>query len=636
MPIRRQSLGIRGTSLIEVLITLGIFLTGMAYVVRLFPFGFLSLKHDESVTIANRLAQADLERLEGRAANLPCAILPWGWCVSNYGIRPDIDPDNMGDITPPENAAFPDGMPMHYYTDVNKFRRVVGEATPIPAPMTIYQGNQQIRESRYALQFSPIVYDPTGKIAPDDTVQVYAGSLRRRWMGPGSIASKLQSYGDYLIDYETTKIYLKPFTGGPRVFTMSYGYWSNLNGTPELMSGSVNVQVPAANAAEVSQGYVEFDIPAPSTALIAAPADPSQLLKAVLGFEGIDRASDTLARAFRELGSSDAWSNDPYEFKVVNDAGTVPGMYGVLAFNPCGYNYDEYTSRGKTPLVANIDYTVMDWHILHEERRTGVAYKTQTDLDVKLTLRFLKKAGESPEADGTTYDGLAPYYGIKGDVIALDMETGQMYSSDPNDIQHYYLDPGTNQRPAMEVDYQHGIIHFDPMFSSSPMTGANQRTSPMTGKTFKIFYQAEGDWALQTYKAYDAYRRSYGSSGNPLGEREYLFSGGMIYFSRAAAGSTVAMDFAYTVNGGPEVFTSGQVHQVSKDTSGSGNYVYVDLLDKIQNEYGTGAQINITRITRVYGVSLGVRAVWRESGRGFSAGRWRKVDLQTYLTRPAQ
>ena len=616
MPFIGRLRGRSGTSLIEVLITLGIFVTGMVYVLRMFPSGFLSLRHDENVTVANRLAQSELERLESRAANLPSAICQWGWNgVDHYAALWNADPDDMNDQQLDVDQSWPSGIDMRYFTDVNKFRRVISEATQIPVPVS----NSVTAGSIYVLQFSPVLS------SGDDPIMVYGGSLRRRWMGAGSIASRLKSYGDYVIDYDESKIYLRSFTGSKlRNFVISYSYWSDSGGILELQPATVWFPVNPATTAEVSQGYVEINIPAPPP-MVGNIAGQS-------GFQGVDRASDSVARAFDDVTLT-GWSDDPYEFKLIDP------ISGVLAFNPMGYEYSEYTARGKTALTANIDYTVMDWHIIREERRIPDNPVSLADMDAKLTLRFIKKSGDTMEGNGSLYTGMAPYYGMPYDVVAVDVETGAMYvnttSQDVMDARPeiYYLDPDTMLRPAMDVDYRTGTIRFDPNAPVVTVGSTTRVDSLLAGKTFRIFYCAEGDWAIQTYKAYDVFQRSYGTG---LDQRQYYFSAGIVYLARSCAGSTVAVDFAYTVNGQPqEIFTSGQVYQVSRDTAGSGS-TYINLAQRLMEVYGPTATIDITRITRVYGVSLGVRAVWRESGRGFSGGRWRKVDLQTYLTRPAQ
>lgn len=610
-----------GTSLIEVLVTLGIFVTGMVYILRMFPGGFLSIKHSESVTLANRLAQSELERLEGRAANLPSGIVPWCWDGTQFNIMSTVDPDNMG--PQPDMGSYPAGYDPYYFSDVNKFRRVIGETTGIPAPSSTNLNGGSV----YVLQFSPILaasFD--GKINPDDKVNVYGGNLRRRWIAQGASAPKLKTYGEYAIDYDDAMIYVRPFSGTqPRYYLLTYSYWLSDQGSVTLRPATgIRIKVDPVAPSQVNSGNIEIRIPAPG----------GGYLNAVQGFEGIDRVSDTFAREFVRIAQSGAWDpTDPYEFKLVDP------VSGVLAFNPAGYGYEEYTARGKTTLTANIDYTILDWHIIHEERTVpshinGTDYTgTPADLDAKLTLRFLKKTDESDSAPGIPYTGLAPNYGMPFDVMAVDVETGDIYVNSPNQAypDYHYFIPGTSPvRRAMEVNYKDGIIRFDPDFAALKQSDATAQ-SPFAGKSFRIYYRAEGDWAIQTYKAYDVMQRSYSPS---LDQRQFYLDGSNVYFQKCCAGTTMAVDFAYQVAGNPqEVFASGQVFDVSTST-GAYNLCSLDLTSKLSASYPPGTQFVITRISRVYGVSMGVRVVWRESGRGFTSGRWRKVGLETYLTRP--
>jgi len=116
---------------------------------------------------------------------------------------------------------------------------------------------------------------------------------------------------------------------------------------------------------------------------------------------------------------------------------------------------------------------------------------------------------------------------------------------------------------------------------------------------------------------------------------QYYFQDGLVHFAPCNAGTSVALDYAYMLPKQPEVFISGQVYEISKDNvfgTGGNQTFYIDLGDKVRQLYGPTAAV--TRISRIYGVSVGVRVVWRESGRlGFAPGGWRKVELQTYLTR---
>ena len=553
-----------------------VFLVGIMSVIRMFPPGFLVVKHSENITLANRLAQAELERWKGVAANLPGGILPWGWdeAAGVYTVLPDTDPENLREPGPP----LPSGFNPHYYTDVNKFRHIYAEATKIPVPSPVNWDYGSI----YVLSFSPIA------LGLDDSVLVYSGPMRRAgwstYAGWEDVPSP-RSYHHYYINYDTGEIKLRP-APYRRQFVITYSYWDDSAGQPRL--------VPALNQ----------PIEVPANVKVAEAPGPIGM--------GIERGSDSLHRGFVQLDPAGQWGADPYEFKILD-------LYaGVLGFNPNGYGYEEYTARGRVPLTAYIDYNVLDWHIIREDRKIPDPdhITSPTDLDVKLTLGFIKKRGETNEFDGTPYRGLAgsaPYGYLPYDVLAVDLETGEWYSEQSPE-------PSTDE-PALQVNYKDGIVHFHPNFA---------------GRTFRIYYRAEDDWAVQVFKAYDIYRRSYNRA---LDHRQYYYhkDNGRLYFKRCYAGSIVAVDYSYRValsgGGYGDHTVAGDSFQISQATD-LGGLCYIDMLARIADLQGVAkSDLAITRITKVYGVSVGARVIWREGGRGFQAGRWKKVDLQTYLTR---
>lgn len=582
-----------GTSLIEVLVTFVIFLVGIVSVLRLFPGGFLSMRHTEDTTLANRLSQTEIERWQGKTANLPSGILPWGELLSDPGkylVLTDVDPTNLSD------PLLPGG---YYFSDANKFRRVIGESTQIPMPQPDNSA------CVYILSFSPIAWF---NATPDlDPITVYGGELIRRPLPSNPDAIRFAQYSEYAIDYGKAQLYVKPFATD-RWFVITYSYWQESGGKMVLYPAvGVPVFVLAAKPQQMDVGYQMVDIPAPGGGLVS-----------------IDQGSDSLSRQFERVGS---WSaDDPYEFMVRDIVG------GVIVFNPLGYGYQEITARGKEPLTARIDYTVLDWHIIREERKLPDTFKSAADQDVKLTLRFIKKAGETMEQDGSTYAGLAsePPYSSPGsplipyNVLAVDVETGEVYDE---------TKLTGNGTPVFAVNYKEGILRFDPDFVNNTNPTAQ---SPFQGKAFRIYYRAEGDWALQPYKAYDIYRRSYTP---PLDHRQYYYAAGKIYFPRCYAGCTVAVDYTYHLNSEQDDrLVTGEAYQISDQTEpvGAAEYCYIDLLQKLQQVHGSSATIDFRNVAKVYGVSIGARVIWHETGRRLQAGAWRKVDLQTYLTRVSE
>lgn len=586
----------RGMSLVEVLAALAVFVVGILVIVRMFPPGFLVVKQSENVTLANRLAQAELERLKGSTSNLPAGIL--GWDIVNGGVLIDVNPEDLGELPGLSGMSSPPDS--RYYSDVNKFRRIYAESTRIPAPMTTPLWGDV---SMYVVNFSPIEWAGTTSIT------VRSGPMRRRSV-PESPRT-VRSSSEYAVDYNNAVLHVRP-TNYDREFVISYSYWSQVSGRPELrpvLSARVFIPRDAANV-EIPNGNA---------------ASPSPV-KNETGYMFIDNGSDTLHRSFMQIDASAAWDPDnPYQYKVLDT------LRGVVGFNPAGYGYEEFTEWGRVPLTAYIDYNVLDWHIIREDRKIPDTVLSEADLGVKLTLRFIKNAavpGAAPssetatvEFDGSRYTGLAP--GLDFSILAIDIQTGEWFNEESS--------MGSGQW-AMVVNYKDGIVRFHPS---------------LAGRTFRIYYRAEGDWALQVFKAFESYRRSYNfsaGSSSPLDHREWYGptsdAGGVeyfsdkIYFARCYSGMSVALDYTYRIAGNAEVFTvDGDTYRTSEATGFQGT-CYIEPRERIAKLRNVSVgDVQILGITRVNGVSVGTRVIWREGGRGFNAGRWRSVDLQTYLMR---
>ena len=320
----------------------------------------------------------------------------------------------------------------------------------------------------------------------------------------------------------------------------------------------------------------------------------------------IDRTVDMAGDGSVPWGTS-----DPYEF-VIRDTAA-----GILAFNPMGYGYEELTAIGKEKLTAHIDYDVMDWHVIRDERK--VPHDPQSPNDdyvyVRLSLRGIKVKEGTNNYDDTKYLGIAP--GLPYSVVAVDTETGQTYNEESS--------IGVLNVNALKVDYKEGRIGF--------------HLKEFRDRTFMIMYQAVDDWAVQVFKPFSQYNRRYDipANLNDFGfDNYYLGDNDRIYFPKCYAGATIAVSYNYTyllndttTNG----LVSGESFQISSDTDNSNGLCYVDLQQPLLDSGKTG--VKITQVNKVYGTSIGVRVIWRVSGRGLaSSWRWRKVDVQSYLTRP--
>lgn len=605
---------VRGASLVEVLTALVVVLLGVTAVISIFPKGIGTIQAGADITVANRLAQSELDRVRGRAINLPEGIL----AVDPDGnVKLDIlpgDMDVLSGLDPAVNA--------YYYTDLNKFRRVKGEITDIPVP----RSDTWDEGSIYVLTLTPISYDS----ANPDSVVIYSRPLRRENFNSDLIEMDIGDFHAYAVDLDNDKVYVKKATFD-RVFFLSYSYWVR----------------PASDATRPERFFVKDEVVQLNTGVGDVTGTNLQEVTcfASVPVNGeVELGSVTLKRRFENLtGTGNPFSAaDPYQFSMKN------AVAGVIAFNPLGYDYYEVTAQGRQRLIANIDYNMLDWHVIREERKVPEKIDDDVYVKTRLSLSYVKQKDVTPEADGSIYGGLAPDLSVDADVMAIDKDTGEVYYNTTE------ISPGV---PALKVDYKNGIVEFHPTLAGE--TGR-------TGKTYEICYMSDRDWAVQVFKSFNEYQGTndytnlkpdgpeyFTNPANPTaGWYLYYFvddsvaSGdvpegaryGMVYFPRCYAGMSVAIDYSYTVDGVPYKVT-GDSFRISDGYSEVGpsgdsyKLCYADILSRLEEQLTGGSTIVVTDVSNVYGVSVGSRVIWRNAGTGFLAGRWRKVESQTYLTR---
>jgi hypothetical protein len=245
---RRRS--ISGTSLVEVLVTMVILVLGILTVIRIYPLGFNALRHSENITIAQRLAQAELDRWKSNPAGLPdliAAVDPKGIPVGSV-LDPTVGPDDWSirsDVVPEEAV---------YWSDVNKTRKIIGEAARIPPPVPTVFGDASV----YTLAFGPIEW-PTDRIPSEQDadiyIQVYGSPMRGvdiRSMTPEEQKELLANLGqrryDYAIDYERAVIAVAP-APYPRQLRADYSYRTR-SGELKTVVGDV-LNVPGGHRAPV-------------------------------------------------------------------------------------------------------------------------------------------------------------------------------------------------------------------------------------------------------------------------------------------------------------------------------------------------------------------------------------------------
>jgi len=309
----------KGTSLVEILVALVVLVIGIFSLVRLFPIGFGSILYGEGVTRGNAIARAELERVRAAAGNMADGVVP---IHPEFGIV-DVSLPKGIEFLPYPYPPVPGVPPDPRFSDLNRFRRIFGESTKVPAPTSespyspIVNPTTGEREaiSLYSVQFSPIY--------SDSRLLVYSGTpLERVVMDRMPDDTEIRELGEgrYGVDYRNALLYFAPVPYERR-FRLDYSFTVPQGGNTFYRASSV----PDA-CIYIGPNEMRFDMRAeprnmpPDCRFIPLPRDAQ-----------LEVEEEQVYRAFRRVPNAVPFSRiDPYEFKVLN---TVTGLMG---FNSLG------------------------------------------------------------------------------------------------------------------------------------------------------------------------------------------------------------------------------------------------------------------------------------------------------------
>ena len=572
-----------------------VMLIGIMAVIRIFPTGFLAIKNQGDYTRAARISSAEMERLKEHSANLPDAIYAVKY---DYNASGDLiilsDPDTSPDDLKPGLVPVGSGVDPRYISDVNRIRRVVGERVLIPAPQVMSDGKSG---GLYLINFSPFVPGNEGQLI------VYGNPLFAHEMDSSTEGSV--SYWSFGVDYNDggtdAAILLPPppsnlsianYPDGKIPYRVSFAYWY-LNGGNWEQRYVVSTQVEVGQAdPDPTKNWISFKDN------LVPTADQSN-------YKGIVEGTVKVAYAFKVLnqdsGDPNFTANWPYEVKVDKN-----NPWRVI-FNPSGFGYKVPSGwHNMTSLVANIDYDVLDWHILHEDRRVPDDKVNR----VELSLGDIKHIGEL-DNDNLKYLGLAP--GLDSitnaftnkDVIVLDTANGDI------------VDPA-----CYEMDYKSGTVQFKEVGNFKP-----------GGRTLRILYSTMNNWAMQVQKA-DAHYSIRPALPLQVGQ---CYIGGSnantgnatrIYFPRCDVGKQVTVrDYYYKANGATNRGSNDTFLIQGFETIGGIVCSYIDIKDAYADatsfDWVTGFAVR-----GVEGISIKVRVIWKPATKS-----WNKYDADGVLSR---
>lgn len=693
----------RGASLVEVLVVMVVLLIGIFSIIRVFPLGFQSINQAGNRSIATRLARQFAEQFKSDSAGLPLRVLPT-YDPDTDPLPENLDPDNLAPFLLKDGSYSASS----YYQDINKARRIEGERVRIALPTTTSGG---VSGSLYTLRFGPF-YIPEA-VTNDETnpdtekfLRVYGapfqGQATESFNGPAQIGALRGQPNAYLIDLgddnEPAQILFPP-ANKERKYRVDFSY------TEEDSANAQNLKTVSLPEP------ITMTVPANTTDWLPIKNDDATDPKRGAAYTDIVLGSDSVSRFFERLpqgaqfsyDANDPSRYDPYQYKLLSKniaraegaAGDVFANVGILAFNPAGATATVRTAYGEQPFTAYVDYDVLDWHILRDDREVpsalfggGNGNGPNDGIPVRLTLGGIKRYGFSQELrrgignEGSpnefmlrTYKGLyGGYANSKDDIQVFNLQgTGENYLGNPLNQGDY------DKRASSDSDADYWVSYEGRTGSYRTGTIYVNPNKVAPGTQIRVLYKASGDWGVALQKASSAYKPIVNQDGvlpQSLDPGQVARGGApgqvnRLYFSRTELNKSVVVTFEYTrndrVTNGLDTRVRTSPTQITINQIGRGineeRLAYIDLLqaglmpppdmDEPQRSSSRYLMAGIKKDPGAWdvfgnpqGVSLKVRVVYRDNGvripefprpgetgvaRTF-ARQWRIQDVDTYIT----
>ena len=660
-----------GTTLIEILVVIVVFLIGILAVIQIFPKGFQLLLLNRSKIVAQTLARDYSETLKARPDELPEQIVSAYYDGSgNLIINSAKDPNDLSTLgaTLNSNAFETDGSGFalgnwQYLTASNVFRRVIGEGRRVPAPRAVGSTNAYFG-GLMVLQFGPINYHPATSTTRSNLV-VYGNDLQQI-IGVPDPQILRTDYQYFVASPNNNQIALRFPSGlstdADRQYRVSFSAYLN-DGSGGLIKRDYTELLPIVvpgQAGPDASGQLPYSTPVSLLALVGAP------------LQSVDLNTLRVQRIFLPILKTDAnqvfSATDPYQYKLLNE------NLGVLLFNPIGNG--RFVSRqghDREPLTARVNYDVFDWRILHDDFRidAGVLPGEPSAVDPqaliaqhKLPVGSLKVAGisgpdglsnipiptlEIAQNNGTTDTSAANGTGVDNFVL-MDMETGGVYCE---------VNTADRSQQLITVNKTTGVVSINDLDgdASNGITGellmpdGSTVNVQMDNRAVRALYMVNQEYSVQVLKAASQYTISPTAASLSVGQ---FYVGGTvsgagqstrIYFSNSDNGRKVTvgeLTYASSVDNQVHSFV-GQDFLIKKGGDPSLNLPYIDLTDV--DPYATAVNFkNGIGVRGVKGASVAVRVLWNpttfrltpDSATNLShlnqwAQNWRKTTNETFL-----
>jgi hypothetical protein len=613
-----------GTSLVELLVVIVVFLIGILAVLQIFPGGFRVLSNTRNMAVARQLARQQSEMNKARADTMAEMILDVKYAVIGASMV-DIFVDgthNPNDLGHPGDGIDANGNVTLGASTIgrwdlvagsNRTRRVVAEGGRVPSPRQVGSDFGGLM----LLHFAPVSFDP----AYPTLLQVYGNDMVRRFGAPGF---RVRSWEYFVEDPEeaAAQLYLPGDATRNLSYRLTMSAWIS-NGVSTFRRTIVDTTI-----------VVNAGLPGN---IGSFPLSSYAALQVGETFLGAEWESIRVSRLFDRIPAANAFTpNEPYEYKLLDD------RLGILLFNPAGHNYKEVRPGRRVPLVARVNYDVFDWRIIRDEFRIPTVLPLQS----RLQLGNLKVKGGSIRADSRPYDGLDIVVadGSGGtetrDFLLMDMETGGLYTPD-----------------SFTLDKSLGLLTF---VDATPGGTLQSRlilpgqAVPITvdsgGRAVRALYQANGEWAVQVLPAPSWFSVTY---SQPSVAQYYVGgssgAGGAptrIYFPINDIGRKVVIGEIWYRDGGGNLKSLNDQDFVIQNAPLDPLGPYVDIATVDPNAAAFDFAQYGYAVRRVKGASVAVRVLWNpsvftligdqnENNSRFDrwAQDWRRTVVDTFLQR---
>ncbi|MCG9893970.1 MAG: hypothetical protein MH204_00660, partial [Fimbriimonadaceae bacterium] len=418
----------KGTTLIEVLTVIVIFLVGILVLLQAFPTGLQQLRTTRSNLLASTLARAEMQRLQSAGTALPEMIAPVRF-LGTGSVAQVIGNQDWNDLNPTADGidssgrALVAGSPIGRWDEVsgaNHFSRIIGELRTIPAGSTVSGSGEGIR---FQPTFTPIYYerDAATGVGLTGGLVVYTNDLVRAISDPDLLVNRRIRPGD------SFRAFVVPgedaagspaFDGAPQLWVpldlddslqpivprlrLTYSW----RGTDPLTGASESSAIILVDPATVTATQaVVLQAPASFRPYLVINLREIASVQGFYGDAGISPAtianvlpeSVRVQKVLSELPAATAFSpTNPLEYRVLNDE------LGLIMVNPLAAGIRLDLPGGRvSPLQVRMDYSVLDWRILREALRapaTGGA-------TLRLSMSSLEPLS-STRPDGTASAGL--------------------------------------------------------------------------------------------------------------------------------------------------------------------------------------------------------------------------------------